>query len=443
MNKASKTNTLCWYPFNQVAGMSWAKGIGPVTILPCCHMVHPDDQDPMKNSKYLCEAKGNFTPDEIFNSESFKELRQSMIKGEKHPACNICWNEEKISDFSPRLTNANANDEIDINAPSIKALDMKMSEHCNLQCRMCNPNSSNKLRIDQQYFHNNKMTYMTNENKTWGWEVIDKPNTNPNEILQFEENTLFYKSLIKQKNLIKIRASGGEPMMSDSWKKWVDEIITDKDYAAQMTIKFHTNATKFTDENIERLLHFKEIQAILSIDATSKCYEYVRYPMTWQALNNSLKKFIKIMPTEKLQSLHVTSVFSIYSAFDVENFVIWAIDLFKQSNSKFLSVWFENVTPLSGNLAVKRLPNELIVELIAILERANNLIENTPNVSSNISGIILHLKSYLTTEKPLKNQLEMKREVVAFDMARNQSYSNHLDTKLVEWLDTLNHQILV
>jgi hypothetical protein len=444
MEKTLKTNTLCWYPFNQVAAMAWTKKSGPVSVLPCCNMSDPANMDPMKLVKYLKEVDGNFTPDDIFYGKEFTELRESMIRGEKHPACNICWKEEETSKFSKRLSNPNWNDEIDIDNPSIKSIDAKMDEHCNLRCRMCNPNSSNKLRIDQTYFHNNNMSYMINENKMWGWEITDKQplNSNPNDIIHFNEDNLFYKSLITQKNLIKIKASGGEPMMSDFWKNWIDEILKDKEYASKMEILVHTNATKFTDENIERLLQFKKITALCSIDATDKCYEYIRYPMTWDALNNSLTKFIKVIPAEKLQLLQLSSVFSIYSAFDIENFVNWSINMFKISNTNQLSLWFDHVYPFDGNLSVKWLPNELLLELVDVIEKSIILIKNTPDVHSNLEGLVLNIKKYLTIDKPLQNQLEIKREIIAFDLVRGQSYANHLDIRLVEWLDTLDHTSL-
>ena len=164
MNKTTKENTLCWYPFHQIATKGWEKGIGPTAITPCCNMEKPTHVDPMNNKDAIYAAKGNFTPDDIFYGKEFEELRQSMLRGEKHPACDVCWKQEETTDYSYRLKNSNHQDEINTDNPLIKSIDLGTGEHCNLRCRMCNPGNSNKLRVDQAFFRENSMKYMTIEN---------------------------------------------------------------------------------------------------------------------------------------------------------------------------------------------------------------------------------------------------------------------------------------
>ena len=60
---------------------------------------------------------------------------------------------------SYRLRSAETNDIPNINLlePKLQVIDFRFGEDCNLRCRMCEPGSSNKLRIDYKYFANNKI----------------------------------------------------------------------------------------------------------------------------------------------------------------------------------------------------------------------------------------------------------------------------------------------
>lgn len=150
----SPDNTLCVHPFNQLACKSWEVGVGPTNITPCCNMLRPDSQDPMKNNSETRRLAGNFTAEEIFHSPAFNNLRAQMLAGEKPEACNVCWNREALTGSSSRLGSLEK-DEV-LSEPVLTQLDISIGENCNLRCRMCSPGGSNKLRIDQNFFRSKK-----------------------------------------------------------------------------------------------------------------------------------------------------------------------------------------------------------------------------------------------------------------------------------------------
>lgn len=433
MNTTSKNNTLCWYAFHQIAVKGWEKGVGPTSITPCCNMVRPDNIDPMSNTKYLRQNKGNFSVIDIFNSDTFTELRKSMMNGEKHPACDVCWKQEEISDHSYRLKNPMSRHTIDIEIPKIKSIDIGTGDLCNLACRMCSPGNSNKLRKDQNYFIKNNMTHMTTENKMWGWNKT--PGT-IHEVRFVDSDTKFYNSLMTHEGLIRIKASGGEPLLSDMWMNWVDYLIK-TGQSKNIVMDCHTNATKFSDENIERLLQFKEVSMNMSIDATHKIYEYIRFPMTWEALNRSVVKFTESIPAEKIKVLKFNSVFSVYNAFNILDFVKWSVKMFSISNASFMHLQFDRVFPIGGNLDIVHLPRNLKEDILIIAETAYNEIKDMQNVTTNLSYIIAVIKIALSDPDNYDAQCCMKREIVSFDKSRNQTYRDYLDTPLVSWLDSL------
>ena len=71
-------------------------------VTPCCE----SQFKPMNGDKKL--NLNTNTIDEIRNSETFTELRNSFIKNEKHSACSICWDRESKG-IESRRTRENIN----------------------------------------------------------------------------------------------------------------------------------------------------------------------------------------------------------------------------------------------------------------------------------------------------------------------------------------------
>ena len=77
------SKTFCVLPFVHLA--THPNG----DVSPCCDssLYHPSNGDGNMNLN-------THTIDEIRNSKTFTELRESMINGERHSACNYCWEME-------------------------------------------------------------------------------------------------------------------------------------------------------------------------------------------------------------------------------------------------------------------------------------------------------------------------------------------------------------
>ena len=117
-------------------------------ILPFVHLY----AEPTGEMKPCCIAGGFEKPidlktmsiDEAFNSEQMKELRESMIKGERHKVCDVCYVREDRGEKSPR-NNFNENEswkfpkvEDDYSVPvDFQHVDIRFSNLCNFKCRMC------------------------------------------------------------------------------------------------------------------------------------------------------------------------------------------------------------------------------------------------------------------------------------------------------------------
>ena len=84
---------------------------------------------------------------QAWNSETYAIIRKQLLNNERPSMCTRCFREEDAGIRSARLAwNEKWTEDkpYTMNAPfDIKYVDLRLSNLCNLKCRMCNPYSSN------------------------------------------------------------------------------------------------------------------------------------------------------------------------------------------------------------------------------------------------------------------------------------------------------------
>ena len=115
------------------------------------------------NLRPCCNFQGSFgnvktsSNDEVFRSELAKSLRENLKNGLKDTRCNFCWSLEEKNIISKRQQSFDMfhSNEIllDQTEPTLRSLDLKQSNLCNLKCRTCTPFSSTNLKEEFQDFH--------------------------------------------------------------------------------------------------------------------------------------------------------------------------------------------------------------------------------------------------------------------------------------------------
>lgn len=430
--KPEKSNTYCHFPFFQVALKKWNEG-KIFSAAPCCNAIRPGHDDPLE----LNDKLGEMTHDEIFNSPIMKELRQSMLNGEKHSACTTCWKMEERGIESYRMY-SNADYEITdthINDPQLTCIDFSFGDNCNLRCRMCQPGLSNKLRIDYKYF--NKINADTNDIE--GFERNVGMDDRINWLKDKSEyDTLYWPNQSWQwdnildniHKLTQLKAAGGETTITKPFLEFIDKAI-EIDHAKNVSLNFHTNATKFTDDLLDKLAQFKALELNFSVDSYGKNYEYIRYPMTWPALDKSIRNFFDKTKTSNTKiSIQFTNVLSSLNAFNIhEIFNYWKElkDTYPHANFAF---WVDFIWPERKFINVKFLSRELKLELINYYTKAFE------EYKYPIKHIIQYLQTHLDFEVTDQHRQDMLREITLFDQARSQNYRDYLDPRICKFLET-------
>ena len=93
--------------------------------------------------------------EEIWNSETMKEKRKAMLRGEQLPECQICFDQELRGQGSTRLayTRECKKSKIPLVGPihtdlDPRIIDLRFSNLCNLKCRTCWAGASSRWQAE-------------------------------------------------------------------------------------------------------------------------------------------------------------------------------------------------------------------------------------------------------------------------------------------------------
>lgn len=247
---------------------------------------------PCCNARCKLDIPKGVDINEAFYSPAYDKMRQQFLNNERPEECKVCWDKE---DAGVRSYRDSYNDKFrnlynGADKPTLSYWDVKFDNKCNLQCRMCNPDSSNQI-----------------------WKTIDlydvtetpKPDFLAKVFTSTREGTFSYKDKKKEimDNLEHVRVfkvTGGEPFLSPDFIEIMDTLI-ERDLAKNVSVECTTNGTKFYKEYLDRFLHFKEISVNISIDGVDESYDYVRYPYNWEKLDERLNELYEFVEANGLQ----------------------------------------------------------------------------------------------------------------------------------------------
>ena len=202
--------------------------------------------------------------DDFQTDPGYNKIRNAMLAGELLPDhCGTCYNyeskgivsarQQETVEWANRLNLKSVDDLVNITAPAY--YEVRASNICNLQCRMCGPENSNL--IEKEY-------------KTLG---IYKNNT-PIEYTDFD--------FIDFTNLKKLYVAGGEPTAMPEFYKFLQTCIDQNNTSFEFVV--NTNAVKINNKLKELFNYFTNLQFIISIDGFKEVNHYVRWPSTWESI---------------------------------------------------------------------------------------------------------------------------------------------------------------
>ena len=246
----------------------------------------------------------------IQQSQYMEDLRTQFRNGEKPAGCDRCWAEESAGKNSKRintlykmknsLENWTPNSE-----PTLKFIDFKLGNVCNLKCRICGSWSSSKWAQEELDYGENPVA--KKNLKEGGW-----PKRQP----QFFDDIKEYLADAEY-----FEFTGGEPFMIRDHFKILMHCV-EKGYAKNIDIHYNTNGTHLPPRDIFDLWkYFKRVEIAFSIDDVGEQFQYQRHPANWREVNHNLVEF-KTYQTANME-FQICTTISIFNIFSLAKIALW------------------------------------------------------------------------------------------------------------------------
>lgn len=214
--------------------------------------------------------------EEIWNSDSRKELIEAHNNGIRHPACSGCWLTEATGNPSPRqLYNKQLKDVVVLDSQP-RILIMKPGNRCNVACRSCNEHTSSSWYKDAYALSGSEKEFKE-------WLEFFYPHRNAYENNSDLENTLQQW----QPNIIFWDLYGGEPLLIALTYKIINGAI-ETGSCKNQKLQIHTNGTVYDPKLSDMFAKFKEVSVAYSIDALGDKNDYIRSGSKWNSVIENL-----------------------------------------------------------------------------------------------------------------------------------------------------------
>ena len=285
-----------------------------VCLLPWTHL----EIDVNGGASPCCLYKGSIPDVKVYEqslktiqkNEYMEKLRQKFKNGERPLGCESCWQEEDAGKTSKRMNSIykmrnSLKDWTPNSEPSLKFIDFKLGNVCNLKCRICGSWSSSKWAQEELDYGENPVA--RKNLKEGGW-----PKKHPkffDDIQECLADAEFFEF------------TGGEPfMIRDHFK--ILTYCVEKGYAKNIDIHYNTNGTHLPPREIFDLWrHFKRVEIAFSIDDVGEQFQYQRHPANWKEVNHNLNQF-KTYQTHNME-FQICTTISIFNIFSLAKIALW------------------------------------------------------------------------------------------------------------------------
>ena len=276
--------------------------------------------EPNSKIRFCCESfdaigdANKNTIKEAWNSKKAKEIRKSMILGEKISGCEGCYVKEKYKRDSLRQSSnrkflhyikesLNAtNSDGHYNKFKLRHIVPRYSNLCNLACRSCGSYASSSwykadLVLDKNFKSKQPSALLISGN---------------------DEDKIYNELLNHIDTIETIHFTGGEPLIIEKFYDILEVLIQHKKFDVELTYNTNLTKTKLKSRKIFDLWKkFSNISVGASLDAQGTRAEYIRTNTKWQNIEKNRKLMMEKCPHV---DFHVSSTASILNALHIPDF---------------------------------------------------------------------------------------------------------------------------
>lgn len=262
-----------------------------------CHLPlpHPIDVEEIKTN-----------PSALHNTQHKKNIRKMMLSGVRPSECSYCWKIEDIgrNNVSDRVFKSMIYDGTDIAALKnlsgdedilLKTVEISFDRTCNFACSYCNAGYSttwakeiNTFGPYQRLISDSAGAYQSDG--SWAEKYGKHSEDNP-YVQAFLE---WWPEL--SKSLIEIRVTGGEPLLSHNFWKFVEVVKQHPSENLRFAVNSNMGMEPEVLDKLIRLTHelpVKEFFLFTSNEAYGSQAEYIRDGLNYEKWKNNLIRFIE------------------------------------------------------------------------------------------------------------------------------------------------------
>lgn len=249
---------------------------------------------------------GNFhtqSLEAIWHGEPLETLRAQFRKGEQPAGCANCWKSERAGYTSKRINDnerfAHHTHGVTLDSPVY--LDLKLGSICNIKCRICSTEYSQKWRDDETL-------------------IYGKPRY-PTHINWLEEGSQFWQDLEHIAPTIEfIDFTGGEPfLVRGHWR--LLEYLVKHGHSPNISIHYNTNGTILPTTDQRKLWSsFKWVETMFSFDGLGSRFEYQRHPAQWSVAERNFTTILE----EGVTHTTLCYTVNVFNVMYMQEFLDWA-----------------------------------------------------------------------------------------------------------------------
>ncbi len=340
----------------------------------------------------------NYSIEEIWNSDHFKDTRKKMLKGECIKRCNYCYQQERSNLPSHRLDENNiwfqrfteqkiihllksTNDD-GVLSVQPSTIDLRPGNICNLKCVICSPVESSAWYNDAQFLSKN----LTTEAK-YDWKFkSDASNANYS---WFSQPRIIKELIELIPSISHVIFGGGEPLLLKEHDQFIREAIN-SGHAQNMELRYHTNGSILNSDHIEEWKHFKHVQVMLSIDGTEEINNYIRFPSKWSKYLDALQLLDNSHDNIEPQIL---SSISLLNFPYISDFATWLLEqkYNKIGKQNHHGLFHPGILFWPKYLSITALPKNVKAETTTLISK---YVEKTDNIQAQrFLNIVSHMNS--------------------------------------------------
>lgn len=282
-------------------------------MAPWTHMMIAPDSlvTPCCESKLLLGDASQESLKEIWNSDTYRQLRLDMLAGKTVDSCQACYVNEELGRDSLRkainrgmghrvpkteLTDATGR----VEPFELHYFDSRFDNLCNLACRSCGPKYSSS-------WHDIAVKF----------KIIDK--SQPALLYGGRTPTDIFEQIMEHINHIdKIYFAGGEPLINEQAWAILDELDRRGRYDVELTYNTNFTRTSFRGRSIFPIWNkFSKVAVGASLDGEYARGEYLRSGTKWTNIIKNRQEMIDQCPNV---NFYISSTVSLMNALHLPDF---------------------------------------------------------------------------------------------------------------------------